>query len=53
MHDMRFPYEKLLEYTPGVKLGLTYNPKDLDIFPRAYGTTLGDVVFEAENERGG
>jgi pimeloyl-ACP methyl ester carboxylesterase len=53
MHDTRFPYEKLLEYTPEVKLGMTYKPKDLDIFPRAYGKTLGDVVFEAENERGG
>ena len=38
---------------PRVKIGLTYNPKEIEIFPKAYGRTLGNIVFEAENEHGG
>jgi hypothetical protein len=46
-------YEKLLEWNGSVKLGLAYNPKELDIFPRIWGRTLGRVVYEVENEGGG
>lgn len=43
--DPRFTYQAMAEYVPGVKIGLTYNPKELEIFPRVYGRTLGNVVF--------
>lgn len=46
-------YKSMLEYTPKVKLGLTYNPKELEIFPKLWGEGLGEVVYNAENERGG
>jgi hypothetical protein len=46
-------YESMLEYTPKVKLGLTYNPKELEIFPKLWGKTLGEVVYVVENEHGG
>jgi hypothetical protein len=48
-----FSYDSTLSYTPNVKLGLAYNPKDLEIFPKLWGHTLGEVVYEVENERGG
>jgi hypothetical protein len=41
------------KYIPGVKLGLAYFPKDLEVPPRAWGRTLGPVVFESEYESGG
>ncbi|KAI9847191.1 MAG: hypothetical protein M1837_003054 [Sclerophora amabilis] len=46
-------YENLLGHTRSVKLGLTYNPVELEMMPKTWGRTLGDVVHEAENERGG
>jgi hypothetical protein len=53
MHDTVFPYERLLEYTPDVKLGLTYNPMDLGISRGTWGRILWEAVFEVENEEGG
>lgn len=53
VHGRMFTYGDLLESTLNVKLGLTYNPNELDIVPKLWGRTLGDVVYEAENERGG
>jgi hypothetical protein len=32
---------------------LAYNPREICVLPKTWGRTLGDVVFEAENERGG
>jgi pimeloyl-ACP methyl ester carboxylesterase len=49
----RLTYDAMLEYLPRVKIGLTYNPKEIEIFPRTYGRTLGNVVYEVENEHGG
>jgi hypothetical protein len=43
----------MADYMPKVKIGLTYNPKELEIFPKAYGRTLGNVVYETVNEAGG
>ncbi|KAK4185301.1 alpha/beta-hydrolase [Podospora australis] len=45
--------KRLLEYTSGVKLGLSTFPKDLIVSPKLYGRTLGPVVFEAVHEEGG
>ncbi|TGO36390.1 hypothetical protein BHYA_0126g00160 [Botrytis hyacinthi] len=36
-------------YIGGVKLGLTFNPKELMVMPKAWGRKLGDVVFESDN----
>lgn len=44
----------LQSYTGDVKLGLTFNPKELAVFPKTWGRTLGNVVFESDNtEEGG
>ena len=42
-----------VQYNAPVKLGLSYFPKDLLVFPRCYGRTLGPVVFEAVHDEGG
>lgn len=43
----------VLDYTKGLKVGLTYNPKEIDIMPTAWGKALGEVVHTARNEKGG
>ncbi|KAM0137033.1 hypothetical protein ACHAO1_004208 [Botrytis cinerea] len=44
----------LQSYTGDVKLGLTFNPKELVVFPKTWAKTLGNVVFESDNiEEGG
>ena len=45
--------DNLLRYTPHVKLGFSYNPKELYVLPKLWARTLGEVVFEAENDDGG
>jgi len=40
-------------YIGGVKLGLCYNPKEISILPKTWGRTLGEVVYESDNEHGG
>ncbi|KAH0366314.1 alpha/beta-hydrolase, partial [Aureobasidium melanogenum] len=45
--------ERIHRYIDGVKLGLCYAPKELSILPRAWGRTLGPVVFESEKKHGG
>ncbi|KAK3349938.1 Alpha/Beta hydrolase protein [Lasiosphaeria hispida] len=45
--------KRMMEYNPGVKLGLSYFPKDLLVFPKCYGRTLGPVVFERVHDDGG
>ncbi|KAK0747244.1 Alpha/Beta hydrolase protein [Apiosordaria backusii] len=44
---------RLLQYNPGVKLGLSTFPRDLIVSPRHYGQTLGPVVLERRHEEGG
>ena len=51
--DPDFTYQGVIRYMPKVKIGLTWNPKELEIFPKNFGRTLGNVVYEAENEQGG
>ncbi|TGO19210.1 hypothetical protein BTUL_0005g00580 [Botrytis tulipae] len=41
------------DYIGGVKLGLAFNPKELAVMPKAWGRTLGDVVFESDNLKEG
>lgn len=48
-----FNYERMCEHISGVPVGLTYNPQDLFVPPSSWGKSLGDVVFEARNDRGG
>lgn len=45
--------EAQLGYNPHVKLGLSYFPRDLLVFPWYYGRTLGPVVFEKFHGEGG
>ncbi|CZR68834.1 related to epoxide hydrolase [Phialocephala subalpina] len=40
-------------WLPIVKLGLSWNPKEIIVPPRMLGRTLGSVVYEADNESGG
>ncbi|ESZ97174.1 putative epoxide hydrolase [Sclerotinia borealis F-4128] len=40
-------------YIPGVKLGLSFNPKELSVLPKSWGRTLGEVVFECDNDEEG
>lgn len=49
----RFPHEEIVKWTPGVKLGMAYNPKELSVYPKTWCRTLGPVVFESDNESGG
>lgn len=51
--DRACTYATLQEYIVNVKLACTYNPKELDVVPTFWGRTLGEVVFEVENEKGG
>ncbi|CAG9951538.1 unnamed protein product [Clonostachys rosea f. rosea IK726] len=44
---------KVFEYNPKVVLGLSYFPQDIFVPPRAWGRTLGPVVFEANHTEGG
>ena len=37
----------------GVRWGMTYNPKDTSVVPKTWGRTMGEIVYEAENEHGG
>ncbi|KAF1989390.1 alpha/beta-hydrolase [Aulographum hederae CBS 113979] len=41
------------EHVPHVKLGLARFPRELGVFPKSWSGTLGKVVWESENERGG
>lgn len=45
--------EDSMDCLQGVKLGMTWNPQELVGQPRSWCRTLGEVVFEAENDHGG
>ncbi|KAF2869999.1 Alpha/Beta hydrolase protein [Massariosphaeria phaeospora] len=45
--------ERASQWVDGVKLGLAHFPRELSVVPRIWGRTLGPVVYESENERGG
>jgi len=46
-------HDAMREFIPNVPIGLTYNPRDLYVVPSSWGKTLGDVVYQARNDRGG
>jgi hypothetical protein len=48
-----FTREDAAGYIKNVKLGITFNPKELVVLPKVWARTLGDVVYEAENNAGG
>jgi hypothetical protein len=48
-----FTRDDAARYIGRVKLGMTLNPKELVVLPRVWARTLGDVVYEAENNKGG
>lgn len=45
--------ERIRDYTPGVKIGITRFPKELLLLPKLWAKTLGEVVFENEHDSGG
>lgn len=45
--------DQLKQYVANVPLGLAYFPKELHVFPKTWGRTLGPVVYESDNESGG
>ncbi|KAK7193571.1 hypothetical protein DPSP01_000125 [Paraphaeosphaeria sporulosa] len=45
--------ERLSEWIGRVKLGLAHFPREITVVPRVWGKTLGNVVHESVNERGG
>ncbi|KAF9740665.1 hypothetical protein PMIN06_012617 [Paraphaeosphaeria minitans] len=45
--------ERLSAWIGSVKLGLAHFPREITVVPRVWGKTLGDVVHESVNERGG
>ncbi|KAG9246992.1 Alpha/Beta hydrolase protein [Calycina marina] len=45
--------EKTSAWNGDVKLGSTYNPKELAVFPKTWEMTMGNVVFVATNDSGG
>jgi hypothetical protein len=45
--------ERMRDFTPGVKIGVTRFPRELILLPKSWVGTMGDVVFENEYEKGG
>ncbi|KAF1972976.1 alpha/beta-hydrolase [Bimuria novae-zelandiae CBS 107.79] len=45
--------ERASEWVDSVKLGLAHFPREITVVPRAWGKTLGPVVHESVNKRGG
>ena len=41
------------EWIGGVKLGLSWFPRELDVLPKTWGRTMGPVVFEGSHDKGG
>jgi len=48
-----FTREDIVGYIKSVKLGVTFNPKELVVLPKVWARTMGDLVYEAENSAGG
>lgn len=46
-------YDGVVQWNGKVKMGLTYNPKELKIHPKNWAHTLGPVVFLSEKDHGG
>ena len=46
-------YDSMREFNPNVPIGLTYSPRDIYVVPSSWGKTLGNIVYEVRNDRGG
>ena len=44
---------KTAAWVPGVKLGISYFPKELANVPKLWAKTMGPVVLQSEHEKGG
>jgi hypothetical protein len=59
MHTVReggkrtFSSEDAKRFVEGVKLGMSFHPKELIVMPPAWCKVLGEVVYEVINEHGG
>lgn len=53
IHGKTFSRKDAGKYIPHVKLGMTFNPKELLVVPKLWARNLGNVVYEAENDSGG
>lgn len=49
----KFDREKMRAWTPGVKIGFSHFPMDLNVLPSTWVRTLGNVVYEKEHDSGG
>ncbi|OTA93227.1 hypothetical protein M434DRAFT_11767 [Hypoxylon sp. CO27-5] len=49
----KIDHQKMREWTPGVKLGFSHFPMDLQVLPSTWVRTQGHVVFEKEHDSGG
>ncbi|CAO2650433.1 Nn.00g017250.m01.CDS01 [Neocucurbitaria sp. VM-36] len=45
--------DRASQWVDRVKLGLAHFPRELSVVPRIWGRTLGEVVHESDNEKGG
>ena len=52
-HDTQFGRVRTELWIPHVKLGLAHFPREISVVPKTWGRTMGPVVWESENERGG
>ncbi|MCJ1228127.1 hypothetical protein MMC12_004788 [Toensbergia leucococca] len=53
VHNTTLSRERTQQWIPLVKLGLAYFRKELTVVPKTWGRTMGPVVFESDNEKGG
>ena len=45
--------DRVNEYIPRVKIGLSHFPMDIRVYPKTWNRVAGDVVFQKEHDRGG
>jgi pimeloyl-ACP methyl ester carboxylesterase len=45
--------DRTQQWIPKVKLGMTHQPKELGVVPSTWARTLGPVVYEVNQEKGG
>lgn len=49
----KLDHDRIRTYSPGVKLGFSHFPMDLEVTPKSWCQTLGEVVFEKDHDDGG
>ena len=53
LHGDQLGRARTEKYIPHIKLGLAHFPQELTVVPKAWGRTMGPVVYESEYESGG